>query len=407
MKKQSILVAVFALVTFASLNFTARSRGNEGPTFSKDVAPILFKNCVECHRPTGVGPMSLLTYKEVRPWARSLKERVVERSMPPWFADPAHGDFANNPSLSTAEINTISKWVDSGAPKGDDKDLPTAPTFTEGWEIGTPDLILSMAEEYSVPADGTVPYLYFKIPTNFTEDKWVKAVEIKPGDGRVVHHVIAELRDTEGKRIGGLGGITPNKRAIISPSGSARLVKAGAVIVLQMHYTTMGTATKDRTSVGLIFSKERPKIVLAGGNALNTGFVIPAGATNHEVRASMTFKEDSYLYSMMPHMHVRGKDFIYTAVFPDGRSEIVLNVPKYNFNWQLDYELKKPLFMPKGTKLECVAHFDNSAGNKFNPDPSHDVRWGDQTWEEMMIGWYTTVRYLDPTAKPVAESSSR
>jgi len=183
------------------------------------------------------------------------------------------------------------------------------------------------------------------------------------------------------------------------------LIKAGAVIVLQMHYTTIGVPTKDRTSVGLIFTKERPKIVLAGGNAMNTRFVIPAGAPNHEVRASKTLEEDAYLYSMMPHMHVRGKDFTYTAVYPDGRSEIVLSVPKYNFDWQLDYELKKPLFLPKGTRLDCVAHFDNSTKNKFNPDPSKDVRWGDQTWEEMMIGWYTTVRYLDPAAKPNVASS--
>ncbi|MEP7272760.1 MAG: hypothetical protein ABI882_14760, partial [Acidobacteriota bacterium] len=303
-------------------------------------------------------------------------------------------------------INAISSWVDAGARQGDDKDLPTAPTFVEGWVIGTPDLVLSMKEEYSVPADGTVPYLYFRIPTNFTEDRWVKAVEIKPGDRRVVHHVIASLEDGDRKRVGGLGGITPNKTAIISPPGSARLVRAGSVILLQIHYTTMGEATKDRTSVGLIFTKERPKIVLGGGNALNTGFAIPAGAAHHEVRASTTFQEDSYLYSMMPHMHVRGKDFTYTAVFPDGRTQIVLHVPKYNFDWQLDYALKTPLFLPKGTKLECVAHFDNSPGNKYNPDPGRIVRWGDQTWEEMMIGWYTTVRYLDPTAKPSVASSS-
>src|SRR5262249_20142029 len=276
-------------------------------TFAKDVAPILYKSCVECHRPTGVAPMSLLSYKEVRPWARSLKERVVDRTMPPWFADPKHGEFSNNPSLSQDEINTIVSWVDAGAPKGEDKDLPPAPKFTEGWEIGKPDLVLSMKEEYAVPADGAVRYLYFRIPTNFTEDRWVQAVEIKPGDQRVVHHVIAMVEDEQRKRIGGLGGITPNKRAIISPPGSARLIKAGAVILLQMHYTTMGQATKDRTSVGLIFAKERPKIALGGGNAMNTGFVIPAGASNHEVRASKTFDEDTYLYSMMPHMHVRGK----------------------------------------------------------------------------------------------------
>jgi len=347
-----------------------------------------------------------MNYKEVRPWAKSVKEQVANRTMPPWFADPKHGEFANNPSLSQSDINTITAWVDAGAPPGDDKDLPPAPKFTEGWAIGTPDLVLDMPEEYSVPADGTIPYLYFRIPTGFTEDRWVRAVEIKPGDRRVVHHVIATLEDAQRKRIGSLGGITPNKTAIISPPGSARLVKAGSVIVLQMHYTTIGEAAKDRTSVGLIFTKERPRIVLGGGNAMNTSFVIPAGAPNHEVRAAETFKEDSYLYSMMPHMHVRGKDFTYTVVYPDGRSEIVLHVPKYNFDWQLDYELKKPLFLPKGSRLECVAHFDNSIRNKFNPDPTKDVRWGDQTWEEMMIGWYATVRYLDPAAKPSAASSS-
>jgi hypothetical protein len=404
-------IYIFCLALGLTLGGLALARqashadSNAAVTFTKNVAPILYKSCAECHRPTGVAPMSLINYKEVRPWARSLKERVVDRSMPPWFADPKHGEFANNPSLSQEEINTIMSWVDSGAPKGDDNDLPAAPKFTEGWEIGKPDLVLSMQVEQAVPADGVIPYLYFRIPTNFTEDRWVQAVEIKPGDPRVVHHVIAMVEDAQRNRISGLGGITPNKRSVISPPGSARLVKAGAVIRLQMHYTTMGVATKDRTSVGLIFAKERPKIMLQGSNAINTAFVIPAGAPNHEVRASKTFNEDTYLYSMMPHMHVRGKDFTYTAVYPDGRSEIVLHVPKYNFDWQLDYELKKPLFLPKGTRLDCVAHFDNSTKNKFNPDPAKDVRWGDQTWEEMMIGWYTTVRYLDPGAKPSVASS--
>jgi hypothetical protein len=357
--------------------------------------------------------MSLITYKDARPWSKSVKERVVDRSMPPWFADPKHGDFANNPSLSQAEINTIVRWVDSGAPKGDDKDLPPAPEFVEGWTIGTPDVVLSMAEEYSVPADGVVPYLYFTIPTNFTEDKWVQAVEIKPGDRRVVHHVIASLTEGPGRgagrqaRSGGLGGITPNKTGIVYPAGTARLVKAGSSIVLQMHYTTIGLATKDRTSVGLIFAKEPPKRLLGGGNALNARFVIPPGADNHEVKASKTFDHDTYLTALMPHMHVRGKDFTYTVVYPDRRSEIILHVPNYNFNWQLTYEFKKPLFLPKGTRLDCVAHFDNSTRNKYNPDPAKEVRWGDQTWEEMMIGWYTTVRFLDSTLRPEATASSR
>ncbi len=405
MKVRMLCLAISATVVFAAFTLTASS--NEGKsgavTFTKDVAPILFNSCAECHRPSGIAPMSLMSYKDVRPWAKSVRERVVDRSMPPWFADPKHGEFANNPSLSQAEINTIVAWVDAGAPKGDDKDLPPAPKFVEGWTIGTPDVVLSMREEYSVPAEGVIPYRYYVIPTNFTEDKWVQAVEIKPGDRRVVHHVIASLTeagagesDARQGRVGGLGGITPNKTGIVYPPGTARLVRKGSNIVLQMHYTTMGEAAKDRTSVGLIFTKEPPKRVLGGGNALNVRFVIPPGAPSHEVRSTTTFKEDTYLYALMPHMHVRGKDFTYTVVYPDGRSEIVLHVPNYNFNWQLTYQLKKPLFLPKGTRLDCVAHFDNSTRNKFNPDPTKEVRWGDQTWEEMMIGWYTTVRSLEP-----------
>jgi hypothetical protein len=415
MKTRLLGLAAFMTAVFSAFTLSASSYESKNAiTFSKDVAPILYQKCVECHRPSGIAPMSLVDYKDVRPWAKSVRERVVDRSMPPWFADPKHGEFANNPSLSQAEINMVSAWVDAGAPKGDEKDLPPVPKFVEGWTIGKPDVILSMKEEHSVPAEGVVPYLYFTIPTNFTEDKWVQAVEIKPGDRRVVHHVIASLSDpgltgsaARQARSGGLGGITPNKTGIVYPPGTARFVKAGSNIVLQMHYTTIGEATKDRTSVGLIFAKERPKRVLGGGNALNARFVIPAGAGNHEVKSSTTFQQDTYLTALMPHMHVRGKDFTYTVVYPDGKSEIILHVPKYDFNWQLTYELKKPLFLPKGTRLDCVAHFDNSTRNKYNPDPSKEVRWGDQTWEEMMIGWYTTIRPLVPSDKKDTASSSQ
>ena len=233
-------------------------------------------------------------------------------------------------------------WVDAGAPKGDDKDLPPAPKFTEGWEIGQPDLVLSMKEEHTVPADGVIPYLYFRIPTNFTEDRWVQAVEIKPGDRRVVHHVIATAWKTRGE-IGSADSAAsrPTRRAIISPPGTRATDQSGRGHRLADALHDHGEATKDRTSVGLIFAKERAKIVLHGGNAMNMGFVIPAGAPNHEVRASKTFKEDTYLYSLMPHMHVRGKDFTYTAVYPDGRSEVILSVPKYDFNWQFDLSCRR------------------------------------------------------------------
>ena len=387
-------------------------------TFSRDVAPILYNRCIECHRTGEIAPMSLLSYQEVRPWAKSIRQRIVDRSMPPWSADPHVGKFSNDPSLSQKEIDTIVSWVDAGAPKGDDKDMPPIPKFVEGWTIGKPDVVLAMKEEYTVPADGTVPYLYFSIPTGFKEDKWIQALEIKPGSRSVVHHVIAFTQEPgvgSGRADGGgeaqrgrgqLGGITPNKTGIVMAPGTARLVKAGSSIVFQMHYTTNGEVTKDRTSIGLVFAKEPPTRTLVTGNALNARFTIPAGEANHEVKSSTTMKEDVHITSFMPHMHFRGKDFTYTAVYPDGRSEVLLNVPKYDFNWQLTYVLEKPIALPKGTRLDCVAHFDNSTKNKYNPDPTKEVRWGDQTWEEMMIGWFSFTRDAEQKDTAVAKSPS-
>src|SRR5262245_21933516 len=415
--KAGALVAALCSVLIAGVSANGPSKTSM--TFTKDVAPILFKRCVECHRAGEIAPMSLLTYQEVRPWSKSIRQRVAERSMPPWSADPHVGKFSNDPSLSQKEIETIVSWVDGGSPKGEDKDMPAAPKFTEGWTIGKPDVVLSMQEEYAIPADGTVPYLYFTIPTGFKEDKWIKAMEIRPGNRSVVHHVIAFTQEpgAQGARRGDaageaqrgrgqLGGITPNKTGIEFGPGTARLIKAGSNIVFQMHYTTSGVATRDRTSIGLVFTKEPPTRTLVTGNALNSRFVIPAGEASHEVKSSTTFKEDVHLTSFMPHMHFRGKDFTYTAVYPDGRSEVLLRVPKYDFNWQLTYVLEKPAALPKGTRLDCVAHFDNSTGNKYNPDPSKEVRWGDQTWEEMMIGWFSYTRDAEQRDSAVAKSPS-
>jgi mono/diheme cytochrome c family protein len=393
---------VMLVIGLATLGALATAAGpTTNVTFTKDVAPILYNRCVECHRPGEIAPMSLLTYKDVRPWARSIRERVVERSMPPWSADPKYGHWANDPRLSEQEISTIVEWVNSGAPKGEDKDLPPMPRFTDGWTIGTPDAVIQMTEEYTVPADGTVQYLYFSMPTGFTEDKWIQAMEIRPGNRSVVHHVIAyaqdpSVKDTnpggEGELRRGrthLGGITPNKTGVVYAPGTARLIKKGSNIVFQMHYTTNGQVSKDRTKIGFVFAKEPGKRMIVTGNAANARFVIPPGESSHEVKSSKTFDEDVLITSFMPHMHVRGKSFVYTAIYPDGRSEILLNVPKYDFNWQHTYIPKQPIALPKGSRLDCVAHFDNSEKNKFNPDPKKEVRWGDQTWEEMMIGWFT------------------
>lgn len=417
---------IFKVGTFAAglsllfaIGVSASGPSKTAATFTKDVAPILYSKCIECHRTGEIAPMALLSYKDVRPWAKSIRQRVADRSMPPWSADPHYGKFSNDPSLSQKEIDTIVSWVDAGAPKGDDKDLPEPPALPVGWTIGKPDVVLSMQEEYTVPADGTVPYLYFSIPTGFKEDKWIQALEIKPGSRGVVHHVIAFSQEggaPVGRRGDGggetqrgrgqLGGITPNKTGVVLAPGTARLIKAGSSIVFQMHYTTNGVETKDRTSIGLVFAKEPPNRTLVTGNALNARFVIPAGDPNYEVKSSTTMKEDVHLTSFMPHMHFRGKDFKYTAVYPDGRSEVLLNVPKYDFNWQLTYEPVKPIALPKGTRLDCVAHFDNSTNNKYNPDPTKEVRWGDQTWEEMMIGWFSYTRDAEQRETAVSRSAA-
>ena len=399
MKRGFLMVAaVVVLVSASAWPAAAAAEAAETPTFAKDVAPILYKNCVECHRPTMFAPMSLMTFEEARPWARSIKQRVVAREMPPWGADPSIGHFKNDPRLSQADIDTIVAWVDGGAPKGNDKDLPARPKFVDGWTIGQPDVVLSMTEEFKVAATGEIPYQYIKIPTNFTEDKWIKAIEIKPGARANVHHVIAYtqpagLEGRQGSPLGrtNIGGTTPNRPGVTFGDGIARLLRANSDIVLQMHYTTNGKEASDRTSIAIIFAKEPPTKMAVGGMALNTRFVIPAGAPSHEVRATQIMSQDTILTSMTPHMHVRGKDMTYVAHYPDGTSETLLSVPKYDFEWQIGYQLATPKLLPKGTKLEVIAHFDNSTNNKFNPDATKDVRWGDQTWEEMMIGFYGTV----------------
>jgi mono/diheme cytochrome c family protein len=378
------------------------------PTFSKDVAPIFYKNCAECHRPTMFAPMSLMTYDDARPWLRSIKHRVVSRTMPPWGSDQPHGIFRNDPRLTEQEIATVVAWIDGGAPKGEDKDLPARPQFVDGWTIGQPDAIFSMAEPFRIPATGTVEYQYIRIPVNLPEDRWMQAIEIKPEARAQVHHVIAFTQPAgEPIKPGGalgptnIGGVTPNKPGVVFDPGVARLLRGKQDIILQMHYTTNGKEATDRTEVGIIFAKEPPKKIAAGGFALNPRFVIPAGDGNHEVRAVQTVSQDTVLTNLTPHMHMRGKDMTYIAHYPDGTSETLLNVPKYDFNWQITYQLATPKLLPKGTQVEVIAHFDNSTANKSNPDPTKDVRWGDQTWEEMMIGFWGTV--VEPPVKTSAE----
>jgi len=390
------------------------------PTFSKDVAPILYRNCTTCHRPGEIAPMSLLTYREARPWARAIREEVRGGTMPPWHAAPEHGRFKNERRLSDAERDIITRWVGGGAPEGNPSDLPPAPAYVEGWTF-QPDLVLSMQEDYPIPAEGEVDYKYFEVPTNFTEDKWVQAVEVRPGDRAVVHHVIVYSRPPEpvrrpaafrqaeeltkvpegetgsGKmrpgndrpapeRLGSfLAGAAPGQMARILDPDTAILVKAGSTLVVQMHYTTNEKATTDRTRLGLKFAPAPPKHEVRLASIVNTTLRIPPGARDYRVDTEATVASDVLLWSMLPHTHLRGTRWEYRVVYPDGRSETILSIPKYDFNWQTDYIFAEPLRLPKGTKIHASAWYDNSSAKESNPDPTIEVRWGDQTWEEMMF----------------------
>jgi hypothetical protein len=398
------------------------------PTFSKDVAPIFYAKCVSCHRPGEVAPMSLITFSDVRPWASSIRTKVASGEMPPWHADRQYGVFRNDLGLTQPEIATITDWVGAGAREGDPADMPALPAFPKGWQIGAPDQVFEMLTEFEVPASGEIDYQYFEVPTNFTEDRWMQAGEVRAGDRAHVHHIIAYVREpgpsdrpnvvnvrpipaggqATAPRVARPVTDAPRPRAAAPGGGDAMLVNwavgedapvhlpgtakripAGSTLIFQVHYTTNGTAGVDRSRLGLIFAKEAPRREIRTGIIANPLFALPPGAADHQVEAEATFAEDVNVWTMHPHMHLRGKDMTYTAIYPDGRREIVLRVPKFDFGWQTDYWLAEPLALPKGSKLHVSAHFDNSAANRANPDPTATVRWGDQTWEEMMIGFFT------------------
>ena len=387
---------------------TASTTSENNPTFSKDVAPIFYKNCTGCHRPGEIAPMSLLTYKDARPWAKSIREKVANKEMPPWHADPKYGEWRNDRRISQQDINTILGWINNGAPEGDVKDLPPMPEYTPGWRIGKPDQTFSVPEQ-SVPANGVVDYQYLTVPTNFKEDRYITAAEIRSSAHTVVHHVIVFVQEPGAtSRLQGklLVGFAPGEDPAVFRPGFGRKIPAGSNLVFQIHYTPNGTPAKDVTTVGLIYAKGPVQNTVVTRPVLQTAFEIPPGDANYEVRSSFTFNESAQLYSFMPHMHLRGKDFEYKAVFPDGTSKILLSVPRYDFSWQTYYVLKDPIAVPKGTRIECVAHFDNSTNNKYNPDPTKAVKWGDQTWEEMMIGWMSFVYDSAPPPTKATETKT-
>jgi len=375
-------------------------------TYSKHIAPILNANCVTCHRPGEIGPFSLTSYEETVGWAAMIREVVEEERMPPWSASPQHGKFSNDARLSDEEKKLIYRWVDAGAPEGDKKDLPKPPQFTEGWQIPKPDAVIYIADKpFDVPAKGEVKYQHFVVDPGFKEDKWIRAAEARPGNRSVVHHIIVGVLPPKGSTQLGdvhtefLVATAPGARPMILGDDMAKFVPAGSRLVFQMHYTPTGEAQSDRSSVGLVFA-DATKVRRQVGTekADNHAFRIPPGAGNHKVEANHRFGRDMVLYSMFPHMHLRGKAFRYTAIYPDGKQEVLLDIPRYDFNWQLCYILEEPKRMPSGTKMFCEAWYDNSEDNIANPDPTAEVRWGDQTWEEMMLGYFD-VAPADTTAR--------
>ncbi|HMV48630.1 MAG TPA: cytochrome c [Blastocatellia bacterium] len=461
MKRNSLSLLFLSLLVAGAFLFqqVSRASGTSGKelTFSKDIAPIFFKNCAECHRPGEGSPFSVLSYKDVRPWAKSIREKVARKTMPPWHADPHFSEWANDRRLAQTEIDAVVSWVDGGAKEGNPKDLPPAPKFISGWTIGQPDVVIPMSETFTLEASGPDEYQYFTVDPGFKEDVYVQSAEARPDNRKIVHHIIAFIQPPSSKprpdlskfskeeleklrakmekesptyregflvrtkqdapvvddgcaaASGGklaradrgqdmengqlLAGYAPGMNQAMWETGTVKRIPAGSKIVFQMHYSKVaGTVQKDRSSIGLIFAKTPPEKLVRTFGISNNAFLIPAGAENHRVTACWSAKEDIHIINFMPHMHLRGKAVEYKAFYPDGKSEVLLNVPEYDFSWQTVYYFKQAKAIPKGTKIMVTGVFDNSTKNKFNPDPAKIVRFGEPTYDEMMIGWmdYTT-----------------
>jgi len=418
------------------------------PTYSKDVAPILFQHCTACHHANDIAPMSLMTYAQAKPWAAAIKEAVLLRKMPPWKADPHIGKWSNDPSLSASEIATLKAWSDGGKPEGNPADLPAAPAYPDGWRAGKPDAIVTIPK-FELSAAGPDEYSYVTVPTNFKEDRWVVSAELRPGMRKIVHHAHVFVVDPPpavaatkaapvpnpakeyanwltvkegtlswirpeapviddgcvvddngllpGSKQGDLGNLLssylPGRAPDVYPEGTARLIKAGSSLNFQIHYSrATGKIEYDETSVGLIFAKEPPRTVARRIDLGNHMFLIPANAPNHVVTECHTMTKDMYVTSLTPHMHLRGKAMSIQATYPDGREETLLRVPEYNFNWQITYRTEKPIFLPRGTRIKILGTYDNSANNPLNPDPTKPIRWGSASESEMMDGW---IEYVD------------
>ena len=376
-------------------------------TFYKDVLPILQDRCQQCHRPGQIAPMPLLTYEQARGKAKSIAQMVRSRKMPPWFADPKTGHFVNDPSLTDAQIETITSWAEAGAPRGDPRDAPAPKAWVEGWNIQKPDLVIQMPKPVVIPARGDVDYTYTIVPTGFTEDRWVRMSEIRPSSRQHVHHAVVYIRPPDFKWLRDRPNNTPftaqheghwtdSDMLLVyapgsspdqGPEGMAKFVPAGSDLVFQMHYTTNGRADRDQTSVGIVFAKQPPEKRVITLQLTNDHFAIPPETDDYRVEAWGTLPNDATLLSFFPHMHLRGKRFEYNILRGPGNIETLLRV-NYDFYWQLSYRLAQPMALKAGTRIQAVAWYDNSRKNPHNPDPGATVRWGDQSDDEMMVGFF-------------------
>jgi hypothetical protein len=392
---------------FATLSLAATCSA-AAPTFYADVLPILQNHCQECHREGAIGPMPLTTYKETRPWAQAIRANVIGRKMPPWFADPCCGTFANDRSLTEDEIQTLANWAAARGPAGDPKDAPAPriwPTDSSGAvALAAPDAVLRMPAPFAVPEKGAIDYQRFVIPTGFDGDRWIQSVEVRPGARAVIHHVVVYIREAGEKWIKGpstsdlLAVYAPGSDVLTFPEGMAKLIPKGSDLVMELHYTPNGHAVSDRTSVALKFAKfakTPPAQRVISLQLVRTDLHIPAGDRDYRLTAWGTLPNDALLLGFFPHMHLRGKAFEYDRILDDGRPEPLLRISHYNFHWQLPYRLAKPIPLKKGTKLSVTAWWDNSPNNPLNPDPSADVTWGEQSTQEMLVGFFDVA--VDPS----------
>jgi hypothetical protein len=418
LKFNGAATAIALLLMFFSVGHLGGIDGAlTSPNFYQQVRPILEQHCQSCHRAGEIAPFALVTYQDAKPWAAEILHAVEDHKMPPWFADPCCGRFANDPSLTKREIETITNWVKAGAPAGNENDAVPVHRWTAGWNMAPPDLILKMPRPVKIPASGDIEYTYEIVPTKFTEGKWVEMSELRPSARNHVHHAVVYIRPPESNWLRGapvgvpftastlhdphlmheahsttsdlLLVYAPGSSPESFPDGMAKYIPAHSDLIFQMHYTSNGHASSDQASLGLVFSKHSPKqrvLTLQLANDHDT-IPIPPNADNYRVEVSGTLPNDATLLSFFPHMHLRGKKFEYNIVHADGSRETLLRV-NYDFYWQLSYLLAEPRLLPAGTKLEAIAWYDNSKNNLHNPDPNRAVQWGDQTYNEMMVGFF-------------------